>query len=257
MKAWAIAKATVGEALRRRSLLATLAISVLVIVAIGLFTRYVGGREMTIAKYAQIAASLRVISFFGALLTLFISMSVITSELEKRTVYALLSKPLERYQFVVGKFLGCLIMLGMNLLVMAVVAFGMLVSHSPELSRGLAQSLGILFISLISLCALTVAFTTFMPSVPAGLIALGLYQIGKVPGLFRQVAEAEGLNTILRAVAQAVYAAIPYVTPRVNRLNFEAPVLEVGGQAGAVASVLLYSAVCIAIAVAVFSRKEL
>jgi len=257
MKTWAIAKATIGEAARKRSLLLTLALSLVVITALGLFAKYVGGRAMTVAKFAQLEASLRTISLFGAILTILVTMYAIPAELERRTVHTLLSKPLERYQFVLGKFVGCLLLVAMNIALMAIAAFALLMKDSPDLSRGLAQSLAVLMVSFTALCALTIAFSTFVPPMPAGLLAFGLYEIGKVPGLFRQMAEAEGLPPVLRAVSKGVYAAIPYLTPRVNRLNFEAPVLTVAGQGEAVLYVLLYSAACVVIALAIFSRKEL
>src|SRR5262249_60306943 len=65
-------------------------------------------------RSSDLEGTIRTLSFFGALLTMFITMNAIPLEIDRRTVYTLLSKPLERYQFVLGKFLGCLLLLALR-----------------------------------------------------------------------------------------------------------------------------------------------
>lgn len=258
---WAIARGTIKEAARRKSLAITLILSLLFICGIGAIAQQ--GLKRSGAEDAdplitfQIFTTIRTVSFFGALLTIFITMNAIPLEVERRTIYTLLSKPLERYQFILGKFFGCLILLGINILVMAVVGSLFILSHDRTVAMDLMQSFGILMVRLTSLCALIVLFTSFMPATGGAFLALGVYFLGQAPGGFRQVAEAEGMNPILRGIAGLLYPVVSTITPRVNKLNFDAPIFESPDQMQAILMVLGYSAVCLILSMIVFGRKEL
>jgi ABC-type transport system involved in multi-copper enzyme maturation permease subunit len=249
------------EAVRRRSMLITLVLSLLFILAIGIFAQQGlkrdQGQNTELIRTFQIESTIRTLSFFGALLALFITMNAIPAEIERRTVYVLLSKPLERYQFILGKFLGCLLLLGINMALMAVVSFFLIIRTNPTVAIGLIRSFGILFISLTSLCSLVILLTTFMPAAGGALLGLGIYLTGKIPGSFKMIAESEEINALARYAAKVLYPIVVALTPRVNKLNFEAPVLESPDQIRAILLVLGYSALCLLIATVIFGRKEL
>lgn len=258
---WAIARGTIKEAMRRKSLAITLILSLLFICGIGAITqqglkRSAGGNDDPLLTF-QVFTTIRTVSFFGALLTLFITMNAIPLEIERRTIYTLLSKPLERYQFILGKFVGCLLLLAVNLLVMAVVGSLFILSHDRTVAMDLIRSFGILMIRLTALEALILLFTTSMPATGGAFLALGVYFLGQAPGGFRQVAESEGLNPILRGIAGVLYPVVSILTPRVNRLNFDAPIFESPDQMQAVFMVLGYAAACLVVAMFLFGRKEL
>jgi ABC-type transport system involved in multi-copper enzyme maturation permease subunit len=259
---WAIARGTLKESIRRKSLAITLILSLLFICGMGAIVQQglkrAGGENADPLMSLQLITTIRSVSFFGALLTLFITMNAIPLEIERRTVYTLLSKPLERYQFILGKFLGCLILIAVNLLVMAVVGSLFILSHDRTLAVDLARSIGILMVRLTSLCALIVLFTTFMPATGGAFLALGTYFLGQVPGGFRQVAEAEGANNFLRFIARILYPIVSVLTPRVNKLDFiPRGILESTDTSQAILQVLGYSAVCILLSTIIFGRKEL
>jgi hypothetical protein len=96
-----------------------------------------------------------------------------------------------------------------------------------------------------------------MPASGGALLGLGIYLTGKIPGSFKMIAESEGINALARYAAKVLYPVIVTLTPRVNKLNFEAPVLESPDQIRAIVMVLGYSAICLLIATLVFGRKEL
>ncbi|MBW3625633.1 MAG: ABC transporter permease [Armatimonadetes bacterium] len=258
---WAIARGTMKEAVRRRSMAITLILSLLFICGVGAITqqglRHREGEDIDPLLTFQILGTIRTVSFFGALLTLFITMNAIPLEIERRTIYTMLSKPLERYQFILGKFIGCFLLLAVNLLVMAVVGALFILSHDRTVALDLIRSFGILTVRLTALCSLIVLFTTFMPATGGAFLALGIYFLGQAPGGFRQVAEAEGLNPILRIIARILYPIVSVITPRVNKLNFDAPILESPDQLQAIIMVLGYSGICLIIAMIIFGRKEL
>jgi ABC-type transport system involved in multi-copper enzyme maturation permease subunit len=171
---WTVARGTIKESVRRKSMLITLVLSLIFILAIGAMAQHLlrpGSDSNDFVQTFQIEGTIRTLSFFGALLTMFITMNAIPLEIERRTVYTLLAKPLERYQFVLGKFLGCLLLLAFNMTVMAVVAFVLIVRHNPTVADGLARSFAILMVSLTSLCGLVILLTTVMPATGGALLA--------------------------------------------------------------------------------------
>ncbi|MDR2392227.1 MAG: ABC transporter permease [Planctomycetota bacterium] len=67
--------------------------------------------------------SLAVLSFFGALMAVFIGAGLIYKEIDKRTIYTIISKPVQRWQFLLGKYLGLMLVLGLAMLGMLAAAF--------------------------------------------------------------------------------------------------------------------------------------
>ena len=109
-----VAGITVAEARRRRVLHAVLLLVVLILVSTTFFTYMQPGEEAIMLISTGLAAVL----FFGMLLAIFVGAYLIPREVESRTIYALLSKPVKRFEFVLGKYLGVLAILGFIVAVM-------------------------------------------------------------------------------------------------------------------------------------------
>jgi hypothetical protein len=125
MNALVIARNTVGDALRKRVLLVFLLIAI-VMLFLSLFLAYFSAREqMVIFK----SVAFVILMVFGALIAITTSIFLIPNEVEKRTIYSVLSKPVQRWEFFIGKFLGgaftVLVTLGLMALVLGVVVFMM------------------------------------------------------------------------------------------------------------------------------------
>ncbi|MDR1535579.1 MAG: ABC transporter permease [Planctomycetota bacterium] len=82
--------------------------------------------------------SLAVLSFFGALMAVFIGAGLIHKEIDKRTIYTIISKPVQRWQFLLGKYLGLLAVLGLAMIGMlaaslAFVAYAAWTAKNPAI----------------------------------------------------------------------------------------------------------------------------
>ena len=77
------------------------------------------GQDVKIIKDLGLAAT----SIFGLFIAVFIGIGLVSKEVEKRSIYSLLAKPIERYHLVVGKYLGLVLTLAVNLAVMAVALY--------------------------------------------------------------------------------------------------------------------------------------
>ena len=105
MNAFVIARNTVGDALRKRVLLVFLLIAI-VMLFLALFLAYFSGREQLV-MFKSVAFTILLI--FGALIAITTAIFMIPNEIEKRTIYSVLSKPVQRWEFFVGKFLARLL----------------------------------------------------------------------------------------------------------------------------------------------------
>ncbi len=255
----AVASMTMKESARKKVAVGMIVCSVLMTLALGLVARTMDlneGSDLGLAIAAQ--GLLRVVAAFTWVLALFISVTAIPPELERRTTYTLFAKPLDRFEWVFGKFLGCCGLLATNLAVVAAIVAMMLWSANRELATGLLLNIATFFVSYTALMALAISLTLVLPMAVAALVALGLYFLGSVHGLGLQVAETESLWSGWRALGAGVYWLGRVASPRTNWLLTDRPFYTVDTpQDIAIAAVLAYALAVLLVSSFVFSRKEL
>ena len=126
-----VARATYHEGWRKRFLNGILVFAILIIGSSWVFTYLQPGAELKML----IDVGLGSIRFFGMLIAVFLGTRLIPDEIEKRTIYTLLSKPVTRTQFLLGKFFGGLATVISNVALMGAmlqVAFARLLSRLKE-----------------------------------------------------------------------------------------------------------------------------
>ncbi|MCC7102242.1 MAG: ABC transporter permease, partial [Fimbriimonadaceae bacterium] len=112
-----IAATTVGEAIRRRVLLVILLIGLLFLVVAPALNILTARQERTVL----VGLTLGVIQLTSALIAIMLTVYMVPNEIERRTIYTILSKPVQRWQFLVGKYLGAVAALGMMIGFMTIV----------------------------------------------------------------------------------------------------------------------------------------
>ncbi len=128
---WPIAVYTWREGIRKKTLIGFLILSLLVIFGSMFMTAFMAGidyspsGEINIDVESKLVKDVCVsaIAIFGVLIAIFTSASVVPQELENRVIYTVLSKPVRRYQYLLGKFLGVQMIVIANLLLMSVLFF--------------------------------------------------------------------------------------------------------------------------------------
>jgi ABC-type transport system involved in multi-copper enzyme maturation permease subunit len=100
--------------------------AILLISSSYLLGQLTAGQDVKIVKDLGLSA----ISIFGLFIAIFIGIGLVSKEVERRSIYALLSKPVSRSQFIAGKYLGLVLTLAVNLAVMVVALYIVLVSSS-------------------------------------------------------------------------------------------------------------------------------
>lgn len=114
-KVFAIALNTFKEAVRNRILYILLIFAIVLLLFSGVV------RELTISAQEQVIRSLGLgcINIFGLLIAVFVGIGLVYNELDKKTIYTIVSKPIDRWQFILGKYFGLLLTIYVNILIMA------------------------------------------------------------------------------------------------------------------------------------------
>ena len=116
--AW-IAVNVFRESVRDKVLYNLVLFAILMMSVSYLIGQLTAGQDMKIIKDLGLACT----SIFGVFIAVFIGTQLVYKEIERRSIYSLLSKPIERRQLVIGKYLGLVITLGVNLSIMTVALY--------------------------------------------------------------------------------------------------------------------------------------
>jgi ABC-type transport system involved in multi-copper enzyme maturation permease subunit len=173
----AIAGNTFRENIRDKILYNLIIFAILMILSSVLLGQLTLGHETKVIVDLGLAS----MSVFGTLIAIFIGISLVSKELEKRTVYSLLAKPVERREFLLGKYLGLLFTLLVNVVIMtAGLAVTLLYQggfHLADFGR-LMPAIGLIYLSLALTTAVALLFSTFSTPALSALFTFFLWVIG-------------------------------------------------------------------------------
>jgi Cu-processing system permease protein len=200
---WAIALNTFREAARIRVLYGV----VVLVVAANLLALVLG--EMSIREQDRVArdVGLAGISLFGSLTAIFLGVFLLYTEIQRRTIHAIVSKPLERWEFVVGKYGGMALVLSTLVALFALSMTGLLAWYGIALTVSVIKAIALAWMEVLVVAAVAIFFSSFSTPFLSGIFALGLWVIGRItPDLRAVAAKAESplVQTLTSAVAEAV-----------------------------------------------------
>jgi ABC-type transport system involved in multi-copper enzyme maturation permease subunit len=251
-----VARNTFREAVRDRVLYNLVVFALLMIASAVL----VGQISMDIESVVMVSLGLSAISLIGLLIAVFTGVGMVSKEIDKRTLHAVLAKPLRRWEFLLGKFSGLVLTLTVNTAAMAVGLFLAMLVVKHTIGRGdIVVLVGVYFIllKLALVVALAMLFSCFTSPLLAILFTGGLY----VAGLF--LAELRNLQTTqMNPQTQKFFSILSYLLP--NFGNYDVMGAAAHGRqipAGLVLHntlyTILYCAMVLSAAAVIFSRKDL
>ncbi len=172
----AIATNTFREAIRNKILYILLAFAmVLIIFSIVMSALSIGQDEKIIKDVGLFA-----ITFFGVLIAIMVGIGLIYNELDKRTIYVIVSKPLHRYEFVLGKFFGLVMTLLVNVGIMSAVYLALLAVKGYSIPFVLIQAILMTVMELVVVTALATLFSSFSTPILSAVYTFMLYIAGKL-----------------------------------------------------------------------------
>ncbi len=220
----------------------------------------VGQISIGIERLVIINLGLTAISVFGLVMAVFIGVGLVYKEMEKRTLYTLLSKPIPRWEFLAGKYAGLLLTLAVNTSLMTLGLAGALLYVNHSFTRADFSILVAVYFILLELAlvtALALFFSCFSSPMLSTVFTLALY----VTGLFAKDIQAFGAITGSRAL-EAVTTVLYYLLPNFSNFNLIAAAahgqaLPLSLAAQNTAYAFLYIAVVLLAASAIFSSRNL
>src|SRR6184192_2942159 len=207
-----IATNTFREAVRDRVLYNLIAFALLLSGAAVL----VGQVSIQIEKLVVINLGLTAVSLFGLVIAIFIGIGLVSKEIDKRTLYTVLSRPVRRWEFIVGKFLGLAGTLVVNTVCMAIGVFAALlyVSHHFQKADGwLLVALYFIILQFLIITALALLFSSFSSPLLSAVFAFALFVIG----CFAE--DLRGFAGMTQGITRWLATGAAYLVPNFSALN--------------------------------------
>jgi Cu-processing system permease protein len=246
---------TFREAVRDRVLYNLIAFALIMSAAAVL----VGEISIDIERLVVVNLGLTAVSLFGVVIAIFIGIGLVSKEIDKRTLYTVLSRPVRRWEFVVGKFFGLTGTLVVNALFMAIGVFLALlyVAHRfQKMDAWVLVALYFIILQFLIVCALALFFSSFSTPLMSAVFTFALFVIGSL---------AEDLRGFARAahgVEGWLVTTIAYLVPNFSALNVINSVAHGDPVPGRLILfntlyALLYSTMAISGAVLIFQHRNL
>ncbi|HSB73848.1 MAG TPA: ABC transporter permease [Candidatus Methylomirabilis sp.] len=204
MRIAAIAFNTFREAIRDRILYSLLVFAMAMIGASVILSMLSVGGEARIIKDLGLAA----IGLVGTLIAVFIGVGLVHKEIERRTLYTIITKPIRRADFVLGKFLGLALTLAVNV---AIMGAGLILLASSEEARftwELLLPLALTLLKLLLVTAIAVLFSTFSTPTLSAIFTLALVVVGSLADDLKLFAATFG-GPLTQATVLILYLVLP------------------------------------------------
>lgn len=215
--------------------------------------------ELTAGQEARtiVNLGLSAMLLFGVFISIFVGVSLVSKEIEKRTVYAIFSKPIGRGEFIIGKYLGLCLTLLLNVVIMGVgVSLALLYVGGKALTFSIWGAILLIFFELMILTAVAVLFSSFSSPALSALLSFFVFIIGHFSASLNDLAKNLGST-----FAQYFFALIYYLLPNLSHFSFIAN--SAHGDfppssmiLGSLAYAIVYVIILLILTILIFSRRN-
>jgi ABC-type transport system involved in multi-copper enzyme maturation permease subunit len=250
-----IASNTFREAVRDRVLYNLIAFALLLSGAAIL----VGQISIDIEKLVVINLGLTAVSLFGVVIAIFIGIGLVSKEIEKRTLYTVLSRPVRRWEFIIGKFFGLAGTLTVNTFFMAIGVFAALfyVSHRFVHADALIfVALYFIILEFLIICSLALLFSSFSSPLLSAVFAFSVFVIGNF------AEDLRNFSGMAHGITRWLVTGVAYLVPNFSAFNVITSIAHGQPVAGQLILqntlyALFYAAMALSGGVLIFERRDL
>ncbi|HEV3059189.1 MAG TPA: ABC transporter permease subunit [Vicinamibacterales bacterium] len=253
------------ESVRDKVLYNLVLFAVLMMAASYLIGQLTAGQDVKIIKDLGLAATL----IFGLFIAVFIGIGLVSKEVERRSIYSLLAKPIERAHVVLGKYLGLALTLVVNVSIMTAALYVVLAYmrwgvdpaverawDAPALDPRLLQAILLILVELLVVTAIALFFSTFSTPLLSAALTFGLVVAGHFSADLRNFQDV-----VESGFAQRIARGVYWVLPNLAQFDVKAQVVHgqtipAGYLALTTGYALLYVAMLLVVACFVFSRRD-
>jgi ABC-type transport system involved in multi-copper enzyme maturation permease subunit len=253
------------ESVRDKVLYSLVAFAILMIGASYILGQLTAGQDLKIMKDLGLSS----IAVFGLFIAVFIGVSLVSKEVERRSIYGLLAKPVKRHEIVLGKFAGLALTLTVNVAVMTLALYAVLAyvgwgegeiarqaREAPILDPAILKAAALILVQLMIVTATALFFSTFSTPILSAGLTFGIY----IAGYFSQ--DLRNFDQVVSSKAAQILArGFSYVLPNLAPFDVTSQVVHglpvtAGYMAVTIAYGLVYMAILLILGVVAFSRRD-
>jgi len=254
MRLFSIALNTFKESIRNKILIGVLLFSVLIIISTMVLVQLTIGQWMKITVDIGMGA----ISLFGNLMAIFLGINLVAREIDRKTVYTIVSKPIKRYEFILSKYLGLILTILINVVLMLIVLIIILkfyVKYDIPFI-GIFQSFYLLILEFMIISAIAIFFSTFSTPIMSATFSLTLWFIGHLLSDLKFWSE-KSENEAFKLMINTIY----YILPDLELLNLKSNIVyQITADANYIMWVssyaLLYSLMILIFSILIFEQRD-
>ena len=253
------------ESVRDKVMYSLVAFAMLLMGTSYLLGQLTAGQDLKIMKDLGLSS----MGIFGLFMAVFIGIGLVSKEVERRSIYALLAKPVRRSELVVGKYLGLVLTLAVNVAVMTCALYLVLAyvgwgendfakqaREAPLLDPAILKAAALTLVQLMMITATALFFSTFSTPILSAALTLGVYVAGYFSADLRNFDQVVD-SRVVQALAHGLY----YLLPNLASFDITAQVVH-GIPVGfrylgvTIAYGVTYIAMLLVLSAAVFSRRD-
>ncbi|MBC7326485.1 ABC transporter permease subunit [bacterium] len=244
---WNIARATFKECVQKKVMWILFGVALVIIGLSFIFSFFAPSEKLVLIK----SMGLGVIYLFGIVIALIVTAGLIPTEIERRTLHTVLSKPVERWQFVLGKFFGVALVLFMNMMIMGLALLIVVMAQGSVRAEGFFKALLtnsrileatlLLFFYLLILVAFAILFSILTTTNISITLSAFILVVGSLSDYVNAL-----INASQNPVTQFLLKAIHLIVPNFGNANIYNPVIHGYIPAGEFQYVLLAIAYTVA-----------
>ena len=253
------------ESVRDKVMYSLVAFAILLMGTSFILGQLTAGQDLKIMKDVGLSS----IGIFGLFMAVFIGIGLVSKEVERRSIYALLAKPVRRSELVVGKYLGLVLTLAVNVAIMTTALYLVLAyvgwgenefarhaREAPLLDPAILKAVALTLVQLMIVTATALFFSTFSTPMLSAALTLGVY----VAGYFS--ADLRNFDQVIDSrVVQTLARGLYYVLPNLASFDVTAQVVH-GVPVGwrylgvTIAYGITYIATLLVLSATIFSRRD-
>jgi ABC-type transport system involved in multi-copper enzyme maturation permease subunit len=180
---------------------------VILLIGWNLFSAVLG--QMSIRETQRVARDLGLAgtSLIGCIAAIVLGAFLLVTEVQRRTIHAIVSKPIERWEFVVGKYTGMALVLSLLVGLFSAVLVGVLTLYGAGVSAALARALLLAWMEVMTVASIAILFSTFSTPILSAVFAAGMWMIGRVtPDI---IAATKASAAWIRGTARVALEIVP------------------------------------------------
>jgi ABC-type transport system involved in multi-copper enzyme maturation permease subunit len=253
------------ESVRDKVMYSLVAFAILLIGTSYVLGQLTAGQDLKIMKDLGLSS----IAIFGLFMAVFIGIGLVSKEVERRSIYGLLAKPVRRHEIVLGKFAGLVLTLTVNTAIMTAAMYLVLgyvgwgesefarqARETPALDPAMLKAVVLILVQLMIVTATALFFSTFSTPILSAGLTLGVYVAGYFSQDLRNFDQVVNSKAV-RMLARGLY----YVLPNLAPFDIASQVvhgLPVGWHYMAVTMAygFVYVAILLVLGATIFSRRD-